>query len=317
MSKVNSDGYINIQGWMVSELNLKGNELLIYAIIYGFSQDGESRFTGSLQYLADWTNSTKQGVQKVLKSLMEKGLLVKEEKVINNIKFCEYKAIKKVDGMQQSFIGYTTELHGGIQQSCTNKLIYNLDNKLETTTKDNIDYIDPNSNEDFESSSSLKNNLNEIKKYLLEKIQDIPTCKNIYSIIEKNNISLEKLKQVINYADENKKGYGFIVKALEENWSLKTNETSKEIKKCPRGHNYNEHAINETRQAKEENEKYSQKIKYLDQLYNSLSASEKKKIDEEAYRKSVTLYGKFVAEKMANMKVKYEILEERIGYEGI
>ena len=46
--------FISIQGWMRTELNLSGNELLVYAIIYGFSQDGESKFTGSRQYLADW-----------------------------------------------------------------------------------------------------------------------------------------------------------------------------------------------------------------------------------------------------------------------
>jgi hypothetical protein len=43
--------YINIQGWMVNELKLKGNDLIIFAIIFGFSQDQESWFNGSLQYL--------------------------------------------------------------------------------------------------------------------------------------------------------------------------------------------------------------------------------------------------------------------------
>ena len=72
MGKIREDNYIMIQGWMVTELELKGNELLIFAIIHGFSQDGETRFTGGLQYLADWTNSTKQGVSKNLKSLVNK-----------------------------------------------------------------------------------------------------------------------------------------------------------------------------------------------------------------------------------------------------
>ena len=35
---MNADNYINIQGWMRTDLDLKGNELLVYAIIYGFSQ---------------------------------------------------------------------------------------------------------------------------------------------------------------------------------------------------------------------------------------------------------------------------------------
>ena len=67
--QITNENYITIQGFMVNELNLKGNELLIYAIIYGFSQLDNQEFKGSLQYLADWTNSTKQGVIKNLKSL--------------------------------------------------------------------------------------------------------------------------------------------------------------------------------------------------------------------------------------------------------
>ena len=71
MSKVKNENFVAIQGWMVTELGLKGNSLLIYAIIYGFSQAEGQVFTGSLQYLADWTNSTKQGVLKNLKKLID------------------------------------------------------------------------------------------------------------------------------------------------------------------------------------------------------------------------------------------------------
>ena len=68
---------IYIAGWMINKLDLKGSELLIYAIIYGFSQDGESMFTASSQYLADWTNTTKRSVFNVLKSLTERGLIIR------------------------------------------------------------------------------------------------------------------------------------------------------------------------------------------------------------------------------------------------
>lgn len=58
---MNKNSYIHIAPFMVQELGLKGNELLVYAIIYGFSQDNESDFHGSLQYLCEWTNSTNRG----------------------------------------------------------------------------------------------------------------------------------------------------------------------------------------------------------------------------------------------------------------
>lgn len=129
-SKVNERNYIVIQGWMLTALHLKGNELLIYACIYGFSQLEGQVFSGSLQYLADWTNSTRQGVVKCLKSLIEKGYIAKADKVINGVKFCEYHATKfngvcniVAQGMQQSCTG-------GVQQSLPNNLdIDNLGNK--------------------------------------------------------------------------------------------------------------------------------------------------------------------------------------------
>lgn len=148
-SKVKDENYINIQGFMVTKLGLKGNELLIYAIIYGFSQTEDQVFNGSLQYLADWTNSTKQGVTKNLKSLVDKGYIVKEDKYINSVKFCEYYTTKldtvlnKVEyPMQQSLTGYTTEFNRGMQQSLTNNLNNNINNKLNNIIelKDSIPY---------------------------------------------------------------------------------------------------------------------------------------------------------------------------------
>ena len=38
------DAFVTIQSFMRSELGLKGNELIAYALIYGFSQDGASEF---------------------------------------------------------------------------------------------------------------------------------------------------------------------------------------------------------------------------------------------------------------------------------
>ena len=128
-----NDKYINIQGWMVNELKLKGNDLLVYAIIYGFSQDEESEFTGSLSYLATWCNATKNGIQKNLKRLIDSNLINKKTYVKNGVKYCSYSCIpynKVVLGIQQSCTGYTTKLYEGIQQSCTNNI--NINNKDKT-----------------------------------------------------------------------------------------------------------------------------------------------------------------------------------------
>ena len=75
--------YITIQDFMVRDLGLQGNELLVYALVYGFSQDGESEFKGSVNYVADWLNIAHRTAIDVLKRLCEKGLLVKRQEGIN------------------------------------------------------------------------------------------------------------------------------------------------------------------------------------------------------------------------------------------
>ena len=80
-----SDGnYITIQGWMRTDLKLSGNELIVYAIIYGFSQNKQGEFTGSAQYLADWVGCTRRTVMSILNKLVENNFISKTEIILNN-----------------------------------------------------------------------------------------------------------------------------------------------------------------------------------------------------------------------------------------
>jgi predicted transcriptional regulator len=152
VAKVKQGSYVLIQEFMVNDLMLKGNELLIYAIIFGFSQDGTQCFSGSLQYLANWTNSTRQGVLKSLKSLCEKGFIEKKSVEFNGVNFCEYRTTELNEGVKQSLMGCETEFNGGVKQSLTgrttefnggvklslhNNLVYNLEDKLKDNKEDN------------------------------------------------------------------------------------------------------------------------------------------------------------------------------------
>ena len=192
MAKIKDTNYLVIQGFMVNDLNLKGNELLVYAIIYGFSQDEEQRFNGSLQYLADWTNSTKQGIIKNLKSLVEKGLIVKEESKFKGLNIVEYYSTKFNGGIKQS-------LMGGIKQSLTNNIVNN-----------NIYYNNKELNDLFLEYLELrvklkcKNTdraitllLNELNKYddytKIEMLNNsiMNSWKSVYPIKNNNNVSKE------------------------------------------------------------------------------------------------------------------------------
>ena len=79
---------------MVNELKLQGNELLCYALIYGFSQDGSSVFNGSRKYIADLIGAKSLNtVDSVLKNLVDKKLIIKESNNINGVIFNSYKVI--------------------------------------------------------------------------------------------------------------------------------------------------------------------------------------------------------------------------------
>lgn len=95
MSGLKDENYINIQGWMVTKLGLKGNALLIYAIIHGFSQDGESMYTGTQGYLSEWTSSSKETIRKTLNTLVEQGYIIRIIDDVNNIQFYRYKVNPK------------------------------------------------------------------------------------------------------------------------------------------------------------------------------------------------------------------------------
>ena len=149
-AEVNSVGlspsqYVLINGYMAASLGLKGNDLMIYAIIYGFSQIEGQYFTGSRQYLATWTNSTKQGVQKSLNRMVEYGYLEKRERYINNVKHCEYRALRpdmqylSTDG-NNSLPGVGNKVYQGGKQSCSNNIDNNIDiysnNKIKERKKE-------------------------------------------------------------------------------------------------------------------------------------------------------------------------------------
>ena len=89
---INPNNFYTIQGWMLADLGLKGNALAAYAIIYGFSQDGKSEFTGSANYLAEWMGCSRSTVMETLKKLVENGLLVKRNITQDGAMFCAYKA---------------------------------------------------------------------------------------------------------------------------------------------------------------------------------------------------------------------------------
>lgn len=155
-----TNNYINIQGWMCSKLKLSGNELLIYALIYGFSQDGVSEFRGSRSYICKWFNISLPTVDKALNSLVEKNLITKREEIVNNVKYNCYKVI--LQGSKESLQGVVKNLYRGGKESLHNNT--NNNNNYNNTRNNIINNIITRSNRTAVEGGETKKLLKKPKK---------------------------------------------------------------------------------------------------------------------------------------------------------
>lgn len=110
---IKDENYIAIQGWML-KLGLSGNRLLVYAIIYGFSQDSNSVFSGTAGYIADWLNTSRRTAMDIMNDLTREGLLIKYEKIVNGVKLCDYKVNQ--DKIKETFRGSVKNFQGGSEK---------------------------------------------------------------------------------------------------------------------------------------------------------------------------------------------------------
>lgn len=86
--------FIYIPGWAVNHLNIKGNELLVYSIIFSYSRDGIQRYEAPAEYLASCIGASVSTVKDVLKRLVDKGLIVaSSEKYKGSVHRTYYQAV--------------------------------------------------------------------------------------------------------------------------------------------------------------------------------------------------------------------------------
>ena len=95
--------YITIQQEMRDDLGLKGNELIVFAFINGYSQEGQGCYYGSLANLQRVCGiASRQTAIDVLKSLMAKGLITKAENHLNGVKYVSYSVCPNIgQGVQK------------------------------------------------------------------------------------------------------------------------------------------------------------------------------------------------------------------------
>lgn len=88
-------GYTVIQDWMYDlayENNLRLAEVVCFAVVFGFSQDGESSYTGGRRYMASkMCAKDVKSVSLALDRLVSKGLILRNSIERNRVQFHEYK----------------------------------------------------------------------------------------------------------------------------------------------------------------------------------------------------------------------------------
>ena len=225
-----------IHDWFINKLKLKSNELVLFALIFSFSKDGNSKYYGSLNYLMKVSGCTKPTVISSLNSLIEKGFIKKE--LSNNPNetnkyYVDLEVVKKLyQGSKEILPQVVKKFNSGSKEILPNNNINNnIDNNIiiegENKFSDalQIDLIDSVNEVEKEKKVAPKKR-KVFKKPTITEIEDY-----IYNLT--NNINLSKLEaeKFFNYYESK----GWIVgKSKMQKWKAAANgwlTRSKEYKK--------------------------------------------------------------------------------------
>lgn len=188
---------------------------------------------------------------------------------------------------------YTNCEHKSTQIVTTsNNNINNNNIKITTTKKVSTDLVvdRPVQTKNTSSSSMDKN----IKKALEEKIQDSSTCKNILKLMLEKNILLEKVLEVISYAQKTNKGNGYIVRALQENWEIPKEQNKTNTTTSSRSKSMISKAEEVEKRNKEIRDEYQKEQEFntkINLFFDKLAENIKAKIINKAKEQATQLYG--------------------------
>ena len=90
MARVNDNHFLTIEGWMRTRLGLSGNELIVFAVVYQFSQGNAGRYIGGLAFLADWCGCHIDTARRAVRNLEEQGFILPLRGEVNGVPYCNY-----------------------------------------------------------------------------------------------------------------------------------------------------------------------------------------------------------------------------------
>lgn len=314
---------------MRNSLNLKGNELLIYAIIFGFSQVENQYFTGSLNYLAEWTGiSSKTTVMTILNSLISKGLLEKEEIYTNGIKFCKYKALiepKEIDKVDEVIKKDIENNKKNISSSIQKNDVKNCEgiSKIDMGVYQKL----------IRGISKIDNNkidiIHKYNNHIIEKKNDFFMIKKFF---DENKIDFSKKHQEIILKLLKKNSATYLLKIFQDEIDiLKNNPAVKNINAIFSYHLFNgtvqidmkeieKKEIEITSKKTEEKEYYNSFNKTLE-IFNNLSAEDQEEIENKILNLK-EINSNFLLEVKKNSKLFYyrligDYLKKELTIKGV
>ena len=146
MARVNDNHFLTIEGWMRTRLGLSGNELIVFAVVYQFSQGNAGRYIGGLAFLADWCGCHIDTARRAVRNLEEQGFILPLRGEVNGVPYCNY--IVNEVSLQNTRIppqntGDTLANCGGDTRKMQGITITEVKDKYNTTRQDNIRFTPP------------------------------------------------------------------------------------------------------------------------------------------------------------------------------
>lgn len=203
-----NQNYYVVHGWMVNELDLSGNDLLIYAIIYGFSQDGESAFKGSLSYLENTAGASRRTVQRSLEFLVNKGYIKRIPMRLCGVRFNKY--VANDTPMVKMTRGYGQNDQGGmVKMTPNNTSIYNTNNNT-LYIRDFFTKISQETLNIIQKNAALPASEFEraVERFLLDREEKGTTYQNENQVLA--GLRKWMMSYSTNYHDQKSKGNGRI-----------------------------------------------------------------------------------------------------------
>jgi len=150
------DTYIVLKGWMRSKLALKGNNLMAFALVYGFCQDGTNTFDASLAFVKKWLGVSQPTAVSVMASLVDMDYLIKTDNGPGN-PFTYTVNWQKINQLKN----FTTQNDEPVKKLNTPQL-----KNFTGGSKKTLLNIDTNSNKDRDREHTPKKSPKENTKYM-------------------------------------------------------------------------------------------------------------------------------------------------------